>query len=587
MAVEGWITLAVVTALVVALVREFVQPALAVLGATVFLMLIGVITPQEAFAGFSNEAPIAVGALLIFARAVGLSGVMQPVVSTLFGRAGGRVLLARLVYPIAGLSAFMNNTTLVAMSVPAVLDLSQRRRLPPSRFLMPVSYAAILGGVITTVGTSTNLTVSGLLREAGMEPLSLFELTPIGLPIAAVGCLIIALFAGRLLPDRHASSPDLDELRHFAVTMRVVPRGPADRRTVDQAGLRHLSGVFLVEIDRGGRRIAPVAPDEVLEGGDVLSFVGRVDDVVDLQRTAGLESTEGRQIAQLGGGSHEFYEVVISNSLGLVGRTMREIGFRARYGAAVIAVHRAGHRLGGKLGDVRLRMGDTLLVLADAGFYDRFRDHPDFLVVAPRHGVSPTQPRKAGIVLAIGIGFILLVGTGLVPILQGAVLAAGLVLLTGVITLRQARDAVDLGIVVLIAAAFGLGTAIETSGLGEAIAGLVVDAAAPLGPIGGVLAMLLATMLLTELVSNNAAAVLMFPIAVATAAGLGMDPRPLVITVALGASLSFLTPIGYQTNLMVFGLGQYRFADYFRLGLPLNLAVIAVVLVVLPLAIPL
>jgi di/tricarboxylate transporter len=584
--VEAWITLAIVVCLIVVLVRELMQPAFAILLATITLMLIGVISPGQAFSGFSNEAPIAVAALLVLARAVDISGVFQPIVRILFGRATGKWLMARVAFPIAGLSGFVNNTTLVAMAVPPALELCQRRGLPPSRFLIPISYAAVLGGVTTTVGTSTNLTVSGLLASAGMEPLSLFELTPVGVPIALGGCLAIVLLAGRLLPDRARSDDGSAGEREFAFSMRVRDGGAADGKSVEEAGLRHLKGVFLVEIDRDGRNIAPVAPDEPLLGGDVLTFVGRIDHVVDLQRLPGLQSTETRQIDQLGGGSHKFYEVVVANSLNLVGRTLRDAGFRARYGAAVLAIHRSGQRIDAKLGDVELRLGDTLLVLADGEFRERFRDGPDFLLIAPRQGISPTQSRKAVIVAAVGIGFIALVGTGIVPILHGALAAAMLLVVTRVLTLRQARDAVDLNIVILIAAAFGLGAAVQETGLGTAAASVLVELLEPFGPLGALAAVLLATMVLTELVSNNAAAVLVFPIAVATAVGLGVDPRPFVVVVALGASLSFLTPIGYQTNLMVYGLGNYRFLDFTLMGLPLNLVSIALTLTLVPLVFP-
>jgi len=584
--VEAWITLAIVIGLIGVMARELVQPAIAVLLAAIGLMFLNIITPAQAFSGFSNEAPIAVAALLVLARAVDVSGVFQPIVRFLFGRAEGKWLMARVAFPIAGLSGFVNNTTLVAMAVPPALDLCQRRGLPPSRFLIPISYAAVLGGVTTAVGTSTNLTISGLLTSAGMEPLSLFELTPVGVPIAVVGCLALVFLAGRLLPDRTPSDEGSDGEREFAFSMRVRPGAAADGNSVEEAGLRHLKGVFLVEIDRVGRIIAPVAPEELLVGGDVLTFVGRVDHVVDLQRTPGLESTENRQIDQLGNGSHRFYEVVVANSLNLVGRTLRDAGFRARYGGAVLAIHRSGQRIDAKLGDVALHMGDTLLVLADSAFLERFRDGSDFLLIAPRQGISPTQPRKAAIVAAIGIGFVTLVGSGLVPILQGALAAAMLVVLTRVLTFRQTRDAVDLNIVILIAAAFGLGAAVQQSGLGAAAAAILVSVLEPFGPLGALAAILLATMALTEMVSNNAAAVLVFPIAVATALSLGADPRPFVVVVALGASLSFLSPIGYQTNLMVYGLGNYRFLDFTIMGLPLNLITIAVTLILVPIVFP-
>jgi di/tricarboxylate transporter len=588
MELGAWITLAVLAVLVTVLFTEKAPPAPAVLAATLVLMLIGIITPDQAFAGFSNEAPIIIASLLIVARAIDVAGIMQPIVALLFrGAASSTGILARLLYPLAGISAFVNNTTLVAMTIPAVVDISARRNLPASRFLMGVSYAAILGGVVTAIGTSTNLTVSGLLVDAGMRPLGLFEPTLVGLPIAIAGVAAVVFLSPRVLPDRSPVSGELSEAgRDFTVTMRVKRNGEADGATVSEAGLRQLQGVFLVEIQRDGRSIAPVAPDERLEGGDLLTFVGRVDNVVDLQRVRGLTSAEARQIRHLAGTVHAFYEVVVGAGGDMVGQTLKEVDFRARYDAAVIAIHRAGHRVNAKLGDVTLRVGDTLLILSDAEFRARWRDRPDFAVIAPLSGISPRQPRRAWLVAAVGVGFVLATGSGQVPILHASVAAAMVVVATRVLTLRQARDAVDLQIVVLIAAAFGLGAAVSSSGLAEAVAGGLVSAMSPLGDIGSLAAVMVATIILTELVSHNAAAALMFPIAVAAAATIGADPRPFVVAVMMGASLSFLTPLGYQTNLMVYGLGGYRFSDFSRVGVPLNVVTITLSLILIPIVFP-
>ena len=588
MPIEAWVTLAVLATLILVLVRDRVAPPVAVLSATVALLLLGVITPEQAFAGFGNEAPFVVGALLVLARAADVSGLVQIGVQRMLGSARGeRTLLARLVLPVTGLSALLNNTTVVAMTVPAVLDFCQRRRLAPSRFLMPISYAAVLGGVITTIGTSTNLTVAGLLRSAGMRPLGLFELTPVGLPIAVGGALLLITLSTRLLPSRVSTRELLGETaRGFTVSMRVLPAGPFDGKSVEAAGLRNLEGVFLVEIDRRGHLIAPVGPADTLEGGDLLTFVGRVDQIVDLHRMRGLESAEATEVIALAGTSHRFFEAVVGSELGIAGRTLKEVGFRRRFGGAVLAIHRAGAPLKVKLGQVRLRLGDTLLVLADVEFRERWIDSHDFLVIAPLRGIPPTQSRKALLVGAIGLGFLVATGTGLLPILNASLLAAGLVVATGVLTLRQARDAVDFGILILIAASFGLGAAVQSSELGTTLAHGLVEVFLPFGATGALAAVLVGTMLLTEGISNNAAAALMFPVAVATAAAAGADARPFIIVVALGASLSFLTPIGYQTNLMVYGLGGYRFSDYTRLGLPLNLATIALSLLLVPLVFP-
>ena len=585
---HAWLTLAVLVALVVVLVRELIQPALAVLGAVILLLLLGVVTPDQAFSGFSNEAPIIVAALLVLGRAADLTGLVHLAVKRMFGSTSNpRALLARVAFPVSAVSALLNNTTVVAMTVPAVLDFSQRRAIAPSRLLIPVSYAAVLGGVVTAIGTSTNLTVSGLLSQAGMRPLGLFELTAVGGPIALAGVAVLVLLAPRLLPDRGSSRDVLTGTeRGFTVSMRIVEGGPLDGDTVGSAGLRNLKGVFLVEIEREGRLIAPVSPEEDLHAGDLLTFVGRVDQVVDLHRIQGMQSAEAKHVDALAGETHRFFEAVVGSEMGIAGGTLKEVGFRRRYGGAVLAIHRAGQSIQAKLGEVQLRMGDTLLVLADPDFRDRWADSHDFLLIAPLRGVSPTQPRRAWTLAAIAAGFLVVSGTGLLPILQASLAAAGLVLLTGVLSVRQARDAVDLNVVVLIAASFGLGASVQTSGLGAEIASVLVAVFMPFGAIGALAAVLIATMALTEAVSNNAAAALMFPVALATASAVGADPRGFVIAVALGASLSFLTPFGYQTNLMVYGIGGYRFTDYTRMGIPLDVVVIGLSLILIPIVFP-
>ena len=584
---EAWFTLVVIVMTVFVMAREMVPPALAVLSAVIVLLLAGIINGEQALSGFSNEAPYIVGSLLILARAVDVAGLLEPIVGRMFGRSTGFSLMARLLYPITLVSGFLNNTTLVAMTVPPVIELSNRRDLAVSKFLIPVSYAAVLGGVITVIGTSTNLTVIGLMRQAGLEPLGLFDLAPVGLPIALIGTTAMVLLANRLMPDRGSVSDAVgEEVREFSVTMEVAAGGPLDGVSVEAGALRNLKGVYLAQIERGDTVIAPVAPEEVLCGGDLLLFVGRVSDVVDLQRHRGLISSEHRQLTRLDGSGHAFFEVVVGSDSALVGRTIQEIGFRGRYRAAVLAVHRAGARLDQKLGDIRLRLGDTLLILGDEDFRTRWRDSRDFLVVAPIGGIPPTQPRKAALVTAITVVFVALTATEVIPLLNAALGVAVALLATRVLTLRQARNALDLDILVLIAAALGLGAAVTESGLSEVVASVVVEGMSPLGALGAMAGVLIATMALTEIISHNAAAALMFPIALSTATTLGADPLPFIVTVMMGASLSFLTPIGYQTNLLVYGLGNYRFTDFTRLGVPLNLISIVLTLLLVPRVFP-
>lgn len=581
---EAWFTLAVLLVTIVALARETLPPAAIVLAAVVVLLVAGILTPAEAFSGFSNPAPITVAALYVLARAVDKTGALQPLVATTLGDGNGRRLpLTRLVIPTAAASAFLNNTPIVAMLVPQVSDWADRRGQSPSRYLMPLSFAAILGGMVTVIGTSTNLVVSGLLESVGQPPLAMFEISRLGVPIAIAGAVLLVLLAPVLLPDRRPARRELQEdVREFVVEMVVERGGSLDGKAVEAGGLRHLKGVYLVEIERQGQSIAPVPPTTVLRGDDRLTFVGKADLIVDLQGMWGLANAERQHVGALDTTRHAFFEAVIGATSPLIGKTLRDMEFRGRYQAAVVAIHRAGQRVRAKLGDVQLRVGDTLLILADPDFRNRWRDRTDFLLVSHLGGTPPRTTRSAWLVGLITIAIVAGASLGLMPILHLSLLGAIALVVLGVLTPGEARRAVDLDVILVIAGAFGLGAAMAVTGLADRLADTLIGALGFLGPTGVLAGVVLATMLLLAFITNNAAAVLMFPIAISAAAGLGLDQRVFAIAVAITASASFLTPIAYQTNLMVYGPGGYRFTDYARLGAPLTLVVIAAVLLVVP-----
>jgi di/tricarboxylate transporter len=581
---EAWFTLAVVTAMFVVMARGKASPATSILCAVIALLGVGIIEPSEAFSGFSNSAPITVAALYVLARAVEDSGALRPLVrAALSGGTNDVVRLLRLCVPSAAASAFLNNTPIVAMLIRPVSEWAERNGRSASRYLMPLSFAVILGGVVTTIGTSTNLVVSGLLEHSGREPFGLFEITHVGLPVAIVGVIVVALTAGRLLPERQAPSGTFEDPgRDFSVRMVVETGGPLAGRTVEEAGLRHLEGVFLVEIERDGEPIAPVAPTTLLREGDHLLFVGQARLILDLQNIDGLDSAERVHMAGVEAPSRHIVEVVIGRESPLLGQTPKGVGFRERYQAAIVAIHREGQPLIAKLGQVKLRTGDTLLLLTDPGFRERWRGRPDFLVINPLDG-EPDEPKpqrgKAAWVGLVSFAVVGLAGTGVLPILEASLLAAVVLVGTKAVTARAARDSVEIDVLIVIAASFGIGAAIEQSGLATAIGGGIVDGLSGYGWRVVLLGIVLATIALTEFISNNAAAALMFPIGMATAQQLGADERAFAVAIAVSASSSFLTPIGYQTNTMVYGPGGYRFGDYVRLGLPLTLAsVVACVL---------
>ena len=581
---EAWVTLVVIVIMIGVLIRDLLPPSASVLGSTIILLLAGVLTPEEAFSGFSNTAPITVAALYVLARGVDKTGALQPIVGWFLSHGSGkRSSLAKLLMSSAAASAFLNNTPILAMLVPQVSDWAQRRGQSPSAYLMPLSFAVILGGSVTVIGTSTNLLVSGMLEARGLSPLGMFEISRVGLPMALAGLALLVILAPILLPVRRPAWQQLgDDVREFVVHLEVIPGGPLDGKTVEVGGLRHLQGVFLAELERGGEFVAPVSPATVLHGGDRLVFVGKADLVVDLQSTRGLVSSEQTHLADFDTTRHTFFEAVVGQASPLVGKTLYEAGFRERYQGAVVAIHRAGQRVKAKLGQVRIHVGDTLLLLTDAGFRNRWRDRNDFLLVSRLGGTPPGATRKAGVVGIVLLGIVVVAGTGILPILHASLVGGIALVLFGVLTPGEARDAVDLDVILVIAGAFGLGAAIQASGLADRLAAIFIGASSAFGPLGVLLGLVVVTIVLTEIITNNAAAALVFPIALSTAAELGLDPRPFAIAIAVAASASFLTPIGYQTNTMVYGPGGYRFSDYIRLGAPLTVVAIAAIMTAVP-----
>ena len=573
MSADSWLTLAVLVGVVVTMARDLLPPTVAVLGGTVLLLLTGVITSQQAFAGFSNPAPLTIAALYVVAAAVTRTGLLrQPLAAALSSADTDRGALTRLLPGVAAASSFLNNTPIVAMLVPEVSSWAHRRGRSPARYLMPISFAAIVGGTVTLIGTSTNLLVSGLLDERTGEALGFFEISPVGLPIAVLGVIVVTLLAPRVLREGRTLSEELSEdFRQFMVEMTVVPGAALDGASVEEGRLRHLSGVFLVELERSDHVIAPVSPSTQLRGGDRLRFVGKAGEVVDLLEMPGLVSAHADQLGGFDLVRSNFYEAVIGPSSPLAGTTLKEARFRSRYQGAVIAIHRSGQRIDAKLGEVALRPADTLVVLADAGFRERHRDRHDFLLVSALGRPVMSETRHRLTVLAVTAGLLVLAAGGIMPILNAALLADIAILAFGVLTFSQARDAVDLDVVLLVAGAFGLAAAMDSSGLADQLAAGLVDGLGALGVSGVLVGVIIATLVLTELVSNAAAAVVVFPIAFAAAIELGADPRGFAVAVAVAASASFLTPVGYQTNMMVYGPGGYRYTDYARLGAPLTL----------------
>jgi len=601
---EAWFLLGVLAMVLTLLIYGRGGPDIIILGGVSLLVIVDqiasivvpgrplmILSTKDAVAGMSNQGMLTVAVMYVVVCGLTETGAVAWIGEKFLGRP--RTIFGaqlRMLLPATLLSAFMNNTPLVAMFIPVVRDWCKKCRISPSKLMIPLSYAAILGGTFTLVGTSTNLVVSGLWQATGRAPLHFFEIAWLGVPAAIIGLIYLMVAVHWLLPERKPVLSVQEDPRSYTVEMLVDAAGPLVGKTIEQAGLRNLPGLFLAEIERGESMLVAVGPQEILAGNDRLVFVGVVESVVDLQKIRGLKPATN-QVTKLSEPrpNRLLVEAVVSNSSPLVGRTVKEGNFRSVYNAVVIAAARNGERLLGKIGDIKLKIGDTLLLEAPPVFAEQQRDSRDFFLVSTIEGSHPLRHERATAALVILVGMIVLATMGErfgLGMLHAAVIAAGAMLFTRCCTGSQARRAVDWQVLVVIAASLAMGKALETTGAAKALAHGMVAAAQ--GDAWLTLALVYcATMVLTELITNNAAAVLIFPLADAAATQLGADFKPFAFTVMMAASASFSTPIGYQTNLMVMGPGGYHFSDYLRIGIPLNLLMWLTTVTVAPLVWPL
>ncbi len=562
-------------------------PDMVMMGAVIVLLFTGILSPSEALEGMSNQGMITVAALFVVAAAVERTGALQTIIGRLLGRPHS--LATAQIRTMIGpgiLSAFMNNTPVVALMVPALRSWARKHGLSISKLLMPMNCAVVLGGLCTLIGTSTTVVVSGLMAQRTGKALNMFEISWLGFPLFIIGLVYLILASKVLLKDRRPAMSASDDPRQYSLEMLVEHGSPLVGKTIEQTGLRGLHGLFLMEIDRKGHVMAAVAPTERLESGDRLVFVGVVDSVLELQKIRGLRPATD-QVFKLDDPRSEriLVEAVVSTSCPLVGRSIKEGRFRSTYDAVIIAVARDGERLRKKVGSIELEPGDTLLLEASPQFLDLQRSNRHFYLVSQIADFAPPRHDRAWIAITVVVGMILAVTLGLIPMVASALAAAAAMLATRCISATDARRSIAWEGLLLIAASFGLAQAVEKTGLDGLIAESAIGAvgSSPLLVLGTVY---LITMFATELMSNNAAAVLMFPIAWQTATNLQVNPMPFAMAVTVAASCGFATPMGYQTNLMIYGPGGYKFTDYTRFGGPLNLIVMIVTVLLAPLIWP-
>jgi len=492
----------------------------------------------------------------------------------------------RMMLPIAALSGFLNNTPVVALFIPIVKKWAKAIKVSPSLLMIPLSYASIFGGVCTLIGTSTNVIVNGMFHDKYGENLTMFGISCLGLPCLIAGMFYMVLLSRKILPERGGIESAFENAREYTIEFLVDQSGAVSGKSIIDAKLRNLTNGFIVEIVRGDQMISAPPPTWVLQSGDRLVFAGGVDLVHELRDFSGLQVAD-EQLFELDAPLKDrcLVECVVSNTCPMLGDSIREGGFRKRYNAVVLAVARNGERLSGKIGDIVLQPGDTLLVESHAGFVPRQKDSRDFYLISGVDDSTPVDKRKAPLAFLVIFLMVLLVATGAISMLKASMAAAFLMLVLGCCSFDRARKSVEWNVLLVVAAALGIGCALQKSGAAEATANALL-AFCENSPWPALACISFVTIVLTMFITNNAAAALMFPVTMGAVDRLDVSPLPFVFCLMVAASCSFASPIGYQTNLMVYGPGGYRFSDYLKIGLPLSILMMIVSVGLAPLIWP-
>jgi di/tricarboxylate transporter len=574
MTLDMAIVLALVAAAVALFVTEKLRVDLVAILLMTALMLTGLVTPEEGVAGFANPATVTVAAMFVISAGLSRTGAVA-----VLGKASAWVFsrnlwagLVVMMVSVGLLSAFMNNTPVVAIFMPIMLSVASAIRISPSKLLMPLSFASMFGGVCTLIGTSTNLLVSAIAERSGFAPFSMFEFTSYGLVVFGVG-MVYMLIVARWIPGRRKVQDPSREygMGRYMTEIELLGDARSIGTALAESPLVRELSVEVLEINRGGQRLFLPHGRTILQAGDILRVICDVDRIKSLAERQGIR-LKPRQTdnAFSDPDGSVLVEAVVAPSSELVGETLKSASFRSTFGANVVALRHRGAVLHEKLGSTVLLGGDVLLIEVDREHLDILRNHEAFVMIS--EVAQPEYLRSKALLATLIVGAVVLTAAfGVLPILVGAVAGAVLLVLTGCLQVEEAYHAIDWKVIFLLAGALSLGVALESSGAARLLSELLIRTAAALGPVAVVSALYLLTTLLTEIMSNNATAVLLAPIAIGAAEILNVDPRPLLMAVTFAASASFATPVGYQTNAMIYGVGKYRFRDFLRIGAPLNL----------------
>lgn len=576
MSLEALLTLAVLAGAVALFVTEKLPVDVVAMLVLASLLVLGLVSPAEALSGFSSEATITVAAMFVLSAGLAHTGALLPI-----GRMFGRIkrpwlFLVVLMLVIGPISAFVNNTAAVAVFLPMVLAATAANRMSPSQLLIPLSYAAQMGGVCTLIGTSTNLLVNSMAKDLGHPGFGIFDFAPLGLIVMGVGFVYMLVFRRWLLPHHPPSAlTETYELGKYITELRVMEKSPLIGQSVSQAQLAEKHSVYVLELLRGEEKHwSPRA--ELLREGDVLLVRGDWAKLEALKDTSLLELDsefklkDSQFTGEDGDAAQVLAEVMVAPGARMVGQTLSQLDFQWHYNATVLALHRRGEVLRDKIKDIPLNVGDVLLMLAPRSDLDVIKANAN-LVVLNERGETKQPRRKAFLAVGIMIAAVAVAALGILPIVASAILGGIALVATRCIGNDQAYQAIDWRVIVLLAGVLPLGIAMQKSGLAQTVADFGVDMVGGFGPLAVLAAIYLITALLTEMMSNNAAAVLITPIAFTTAVAMDVSPTPFLVAVMFAASTAFATPVGYQTNTMVYNAGNYRFVDFMKMGIPLNL----------------
>jgi len=574
----------VILFILISLYKEYIGPAFTFLIGVLILGFFNILSPQEILQGFANEQIAVVVLLLLLGDIIRRTDLIESLFDKIFNKnMSKRNFLLKMTSLVAGMSAFFNNTPLVAIMMPYVSSWSKTNNISPSKLLIPLSYAAILGGSATLIGTSTNLIVNGLVLDQKVFPelgaLQLFDFVYVGLPMAIIGILYLTFTSNALLPSYEDSISKFNkDAKNYIVEAHLRKNSNLINKTIEEAHLRNLEGLFLVEIIRGNERYKAISPDVILLEDDILFFAGKTEMVADLIDQKGLSFPEIGLLKRKK--SIDIVEIVITHNSTLISKTVKEANFRGKYDSAIIGIQRNGERIVEKIGSISLKAGDVLLLIAGSDLTKR-DDIMDFYFISKVKEVRKTEPYKAVILIGGSLLAIILSAMGFISLFLALMLLFIPILGFKIASPKDVHRNIDYNLILIIVMSLALGLAMVKTGVAEMISHSIINLFSSLGPVGILTGTYLVTTILAAYITNKAAVAIIFPVALTLAHDLQVNPMPFILVVAFASAANFMTPIGYQTNLMIYGPGSYKFKDFFRIGFPLTIIYMIVTILIL------